>query len=537
MKRHRTHQIDELAQQILRAALPPTWVLNKHEIDYAKDYLVEIGDEDGNLTGLSFYIQLKGQAKASIGAGGTQVRFSLESKYAKYYVDKIRDLPVFLVVVDVDRGKGWWLFLQPVLQADQGWRTKKSTTVRIPTANCISDTPSLLNAADEAKRWIRSNHPASIRDAVIAQERRILDLDARFDVDISVVRDLPRITLRPKEEVRLEFKISGDREEVNRKLSDLLDKGVLVTFEPGEIEITGSRLFEQVEQEGCSIHAEVRVSATLTLICHDKDGRELARLGDVQGQVSGGRKELHFVGGLENSPLSLKIGPLTTSEGGTIRMCVDVRRWEGQPLRYLAYFDQLSEFFQALRESGWTVIECQRNGNQLFSGGLSLQTQVFVLPLARLFGMLSRARRIASRLEANPILQIGTIDPGVPETVDSLHAILFENGWSRPDPNVRVTVELIPGSQNSNAIEQARRTPGTVRLTSECSCEFFGEVIKVGRLVQEYTHMSVESTADSACLDQENSKENCTAEGDIRITLAGSEDTVLRVFLDESNGL
>jgi hypothetical protein len=44
MNRHRTHQIDELAQRALRDALPTTWVPNKQENDYAKDYLIEIGE-------------------------------------------------------------------------------------------------------------------------------------------------------------------------------------------------------------------------------------------------------------------------------------------------------------------------------------------------------------------------------------------------------------------------------------------------------------------------------------------------------------
>ena len=51
MKRHRTHQIDDLAQRVLRDALHPSWVLNEQHNDYGKDYLVEIGEDNGDLTG------------------------------------------------------------------------------------------------------------------------------------------------------------------------------------------------------------------------------------------------------------------------------------------------------------------------------------------------------------------------------------------------------------------------------------------------------------------------------------------------------
>src|SRR4051794_22299563 len=113
MNKHRTHQIDELAQRVFRDALPATWVPNEQHKDYAKDYVVEIGEDDGDLTGSGFYVQLKGQEKVEFNADGTLVKFSLETQHAAYYLDKIKDLPVFLVVVDVNKKKGWFHFVQP----------------------------------------------------------------------------------------------------------------------------------------------------------------------------------------------------------------------------------------------------------------------------------------------------------------------------------------------------------------------------------------------------------------------------------------
>jgi len=122
MKRHRTHQIDELAKRFFQAATPVTWCYNEHKTDYGKDYLVEPGDDDEELTGLNFFVQLKGQEKVKLTADGSRVKFVLETMHAAYYLDKIKDLPVFLVVVDVNKKKGWFQFLQPALNADQSWR-------------------------------------------------------------------------------------------------------------------------------------------------------------------------------------------------------------------------------------------------------------------------------------------------------------------------------------------------------------------------------------------------------------------------------
>src|SRR3954466_15867105 len=101
MKRPLTHQTDELARRTFRNLLPPAWVANSHATDYGKDYLVEIAEAGGELTGISFYVQLKGQGRPRLNAGGDRVTYSLDSKHARYYHDRVTDLPVFLVVVDV----------------------------------------------------------------------------------------------------------------------------------------------------------------------------------------------------------------------------------------------------------------------------------------------------------------------------------------------------------------------------------------------------------------------------------------------------
>ena len=64
MKRPRSHEIDEMAMRVFQCALPPSWVVNKQPLDYAKDYLVEIV-EAGTLTGITFLVQLKGQESLS----------------------------------------------------------------------------------------------------------------------------------------------------------------------------------------------------------------------------------------------------------------------------------------------------------------------------------------------------------------------------------------------------------------------------------------------------------------------------------------
>ena len=202
MKRHRTHQIDELAQQFFRAAIPPTWSYNEQQNDYGKDYLVEPGDDDGEQTGLNFFVQLKGQEQVEFTGDGSHAKFSLETKHAAYYVDKIKDLPVFIVVVDVNAKKGWYHFIQPSLELDQSWRKQESVTIYLPASNDLTDTVKLRSSIEGAKRVMRLLHPESIQDAVAAHKERIQAIDPRFGVSVSLVNNTLIFELCPTSDSR-----------------------------------------------------------------------------------------------------------------------------------------------------------------------------------------------------------------------------------------------------------------------------------------------------------------------------------------------
>ncbi len=540
MQKHRTHQIDDLAQRVLPDALAPTWVLNEQHNDYGKDYLVEVGEDDGDLTGSSFYVQLKGQEKATISADGTLVKYSLESKYANYYFDKIKDLPVFLVVVDVNQERGWWLFLQPVLEADQTWRKQGSITLSLSAATNITDTDSLREAVDEAKKWMRLHHPESIHESVVAHKERIDRTDPRFDVAVSLVNDKPRFKLLAKEEVLLTFDFSGDPDEIGTKVNELIDKGALVAFKPGEVRVTGSKLFEDVEETGCSIQAAINLTGTFTIACRDSEGGELARLSDVPGRYTGGRRELWFEGELVNSPLTIKLGPLAQGVGGSVKLDLNLDKWDGQPLSQLAYFDRLYHFFHTLPHSTESEINCQQDGNQVFSVTLPIQKQPFAGPLAHYLGILSKARKVARHFDVNPTWTVESFDQENQENAEQLYAIFFEDGWRQPMPNVRLTADCIRRTFNSDAARQATK-PGFLKLISDCKYMFLSEEIEVGRLVQDYSNMSIRIMDKKRRPAKRKAKgrkkkgkvSNVFRRRTVKIALVGTKKTVMRISKEE----
>ena len=108
-------------------------------------------------------------------------------------------------------------------------------TLNLPVSNDISDKAGLRKAVDEAKKWMRQHHPTSIHESVVAHKKRITRIDPRFDVNVSLVNDHPHFGLRAKEVVDLQFVFSGKKEVLEKKLSDLFDKGALVLFHSIEL--------------------------------------------------------------------------------------------------------------------------------------------------------------------------------------------------------------------------------------------------------------------------------------------------------------
>ena len=488
MKRHKNHQIDERARHVFQEGLPPSWVLNEQLRDYAKDYLVEIGDDDTELTGNSFYVQLKGQETPALSRDGKLVKFYLKSKYARYYFDRIRDLPVFLVLIDVTRKKGWWLFLQPVLEADESWRKKDSIAILLPITNAVADTAGFRQSVENAKKWMRLHHPESIHETVVAHKERILRIDPRFDVAVSLVNDKPHFSLIAKEDVPITFEFAGDHEKIKEKVSDLIEKGVKVAFEPGEVRAKGSKLFEPLDGIGFEMQWEVHKKCAITLVCEGAQGQELARLIEIPGQLRGGQKELWLESDLSNSPLSVTLGPLAAGLGGSLKLSMKLGRWDGQRLLQLAYFARLHDFFGALPKSTVVSIQCEQDGNKLFSIPLPLQTPLSFAPLSHYFQMIHKARRVVERVSANPVWTTTAFDQDAMDTIDHLHGVFFDGGWVRPTPTVQIKAECVKAGFRHDLVELAPRRED-ITLVSDETASLLGEQFEIGRMSRHFSQV------------------------------------------------
>jgi len=526
MDRPRQHDIDELAQRVLRNALPPSWISNdQSKNDYAKDYLYEIG-EQGSLTGTSFFVQLKGQDRVALSPDGKTVKFYLKIKHATYYLDKVKDLPVFLVVVDVNQEKGWWLFLQPALEADQSWRSKKSVPLQIPIANDLSQIDLLREAIEEAKKWIRTHHPAAIHEAIAAEKERVKRLDPRFESKVSFLDNLLMFEMSPREEVPITLTFSASNQEQVSKLGDLIDRGAVVAFKPGEVAVKGTKLLERLETEGGHLQCSLTLDGTLSLTAKDPGGKELGQLADLPGTIRGGRKELRYEGGIPNSPLSIGLGPIAIGMGGAVDFNLNLRKWTNQRLLQLAYFDKINNFLQVLAAAATVHVQCQYDGNDLFGFERPFEANDIIRPLSKYTAALAKARRVCEHCRINPTWSVSSFDYEAQQASEELFAILFGDGWVEAVPRLRLRMTA---DSKSFRFDQASgtQTPRSTFVSANGFCKFMGETLDLGRIVYEYT----ETTIALKSHDRNGTPKRPTKKkvGSVKFEVVGTENSVKKI--------
>jgi hypothetical protein len=199
MKRPPEHVREDVSRQILEKSIPPEWVLRDINPDYGIDKSLEIVEDD-IVTGKEVFIQLKGTQTIAI--HGDYVSFSIDTDHLKYYLEK--DVPAFLIVVDLINKKCYWSFLQQyayeILNVNNPlWIDQKTITIRIPIEQNVSDT--LNQIVDIAKggtayiiarkiNQIPNNHlttwktnaEAIIRKSQVADDFLEKSLHLQFDV-------------------------------------------------------------------------------------------------------------------------------------------------------------------------------------------------------------------------------------------------------------------------------------------------------------------------------------------------------------------
>jgi hypothetical protein len=367
---------------------------------------------------------------------------------------------------------------------DPKWRNQTKVTVKLPTSNRIANTEKLTQAVVEAHRKMRLLHPAALRDVIDARRERLRSIDPRFDLKLALdPSGKPVMQLYPLQEVSLTMHVLGGKQSLS-KLTDLFDKGAVVEFEPGEIRVSGSRVFEQVEFLGGTLSAGQSSPGTVTLIARNTDGSEQARLGEIPGNFTGGKKELWFNGELKNSPLTIRLGPIAKEVGGLTNVTLSLTKWDGQKLRHLAYFDRLFSFFTNAASYGHLDVLLEINGNSAgFIPTKSLDVDRF-LPVCDMLVFIQKARKVAEYFGLDPLWRATPITTQQEEDIEELYDILFDGGRSEATPDSVITF-----TADDSQLKMSE-TPTMIQFIGKWTYDILSHGVEV-KLTRQTTHVLV----------------------------------------------
>lgn len=128
--RHRNHEIETLSDRFLQNQLPPSWVINKFQIDYGTDYNCEITTEN-QVTGNNFSIQLKGKESEQ---NQEYIKITLKRTNINRWLNRLE--PTMIIVFIFDENEAYWKWFEDTTV--DLTQKNESFTISIPRQNKLS---------------------------------------------------------------------------------------------------------------------------------------------------------------------------------------------------------------------------------------------------------------------------------------------------------------------------------------------------------------------------------------------------------------
>lgn len=423
--------IDRAAQPVVTGALPRGWV--PHVVDgsqdYGIDYFVEI-IESFAPTGTRFAVQVKGIEEPNF--VGDAIHLPLPTKNLGTYL-LAESLPVFVVVADVTSKVAYFLFVQQFADEqlrDEDWRDQQTVTVKVPTANLVSDHQALRRAAVDAHQYMlamRSSPALALRLRSMAMER----LDRRFMVSATATEAGEVYEIRAKETVRFSMGFAG----LDAERRALLRRGYAVPVTRGEVTFRDLPIMEHFAPQMTGVQIVARVECTATVEV-ERDGVS-ARLINMPAKVMAGMDEIRITAAYTNAPIDVNV-TLSLHEPKASKQAVvavevlqAVERWFGQRIDRLAHFDRIVAFDQVASGPYRFRMLLHIPGLEddfEVPWGVSMNAETSGrVEFERAMAMLALARETSRLLGVYPPLPINALAGGLGD-VELLHNLLTNGG-------------------------------------------------------------------------------------------------------------
>jgi hypothetical protein len=497
IRKNKAHVIDHKAIAILKLMYEDMdWSIFDLSPDYGLDQVIEVV-EGGKHSGKAILVQVKG--RGNLPGKGEKIKQPLEIEHLDYYTKRIE--PVFLIVVDVKRQEGYWVFLQKYVKTElryREWRPgassqlgkKPEITINVPASNRLSDRKRFKSAIEDALGYMKR---LSISDGIIYNQQALHKLDPRFDIRMTATEKGESVFAKSNSEVQIDFLFSEDFLASSRHY-DLLGRGLPVSIAPGEFKLEGSLLLETVLDEVASKGGVVRLTHSyegyVNIEHVDKDGHSIGRFETIPCHYEGGISECRFHAEVPLGLISLR-GTFRSHQpyADNIDINYHLAPWANKPLLGLPSFEGVHGLLGNVNDGDRLLFQFYLDDGSQVNKGHIQWGHPQIQQISGLVDLIFMARWIARKYERNRKLPLPFDDLQQNEILAIYH---LDHGGEISQPALDREVRgLIPRDDVEGFIRSTGSKPEPMRLTHEGDVEmsFLGVPLPVGRVHAQFSHM------------------------------------------------
>lgn len=246
-----------------------------------------------------------------------------------------------------------------------------------------------------------------------------------------------------------------------------------------------------------------------------------------------------FEGEYPNTPIAIVCGPFAKDADGSLNLSFDLERWNDYPLKQLPYFERLSVFFEAIRESISVRIDVEINGVDIEHASIPKQSLVQLENVNACLRLIQKARELATHFSKNFVWSKESFDRDTIENINVLYGVFIEGRYEEPCPEAQIRVKAARDTFPFVIIDPDA-DPTDFRVSRICTYSLFNEEVDVGRINFDYSRMKGrEETPGNTTSALNNSRK---AKGKkskhstplIRVVLSGTAESQLRISPDTS---
>jgi len=485
----RTYEIDQRAVKEFARWLPDNWLPRKQDPDFFLDYLVEL-TQNGEPNGLHFGVQIKGFDDT--GTEPKPLSYNFKTKHLKYYLHNSQH-PIFLFLVNVTTGDGYWIFAQKFLKenvVEKILDEQKTLSINFDPDDNLFNLTKFKSLLPAAERFVRDLHPGSPLAAIQKRRMELEAIDPRCSIRVNVSDGLEQVFIHPKETISFSMNVNSKNVEGWKAF---VEKGEMIRTTPGEVAFVGMPLFQDALNQSDVIELQIagQQPASITIV---KPNNEFPIITHIDGTFISGTKFSRFVGNLPNSPLALSFelphAYLDTRRSVDLSIAFSLSKWAGQPILNLSAFNQIKTFSESFSGEQKPKIEIFVGETSRVRGELGGNgTPIFAF-IENSLAWLIKCRWLAEHFNVNPLLpSLDTFSQADYNRLEELHDVLNlgRMAWPRPYLELSVEVEPIPGSNLAPA-----DTAKSLRLQSlRHTYNFFGTPVSLPPMENTFSEVNL----------------------------------------------